>query len=279
MKIDWISTLSEIAPYFGHLDDTYRLMRKLNTTTSEMWNKTCYKLSELVERKSINCSFSNQKEIIKFPLRFPLAIILYRWNPADINTEEKLKLLKQLFQEFEAPKMINTVFGLNLFKERDTCIKISNYKEHMKDLELWYLDIYNTIIETAIKREIDLRNIYSYIFIHEITLLKDVQYIRSIIFPWSENADVDWMIETWDQFVELKSFKYEEVKLVWDGINIDHFMKIFQKLWDQKIKWDIIIKKDFKFLELLLKKCGNLPGISGELKFWEEGEYILYDGV
>ena len=248
-------------------------------TTSEMWNKTCYKISELVKRKSIDYNFSNQKEIIKFPLKFPLAIILYRWNAADINTDEKLKLLEQLFQEFETPKMIKTIFGLNIFKKRDTCIKLSNYKEHMKDLELWYLDIYNTIIETAIKREIDLKNIFSYIFINEIRLLKDVQYIRSIIFPWSEDADVDSMIETWDQFVELKSFKYEEVKLVWDGMNIDHFMKIFQKLWDQNVKWCIISKKDFKFLELFLKKCGNLPGISGELKFWVADDYILYDDV
>ena len=113
-----------------------------------MWNKTCAKLSELVERKSINCRFSNQKEIIKFPL----AIILYRWNPGDINTEEKPKLLIQLFQ---ASKMNNINFGLNILKDKNTSIKLSNCKESMILSDLCYIDICSTIIETMIKRLVD----------------------------------------------------------------------------------------------------------------------------
>ena len=240
-----------------------------------MWDKTWNAISKVVKRKLKRDVLENRRDILMHPLKFPLLLTLFTSYSADICSEKMMNKLIKLFTDFPHPKMIEQNFWVTLWNGRDAMMKLSDYKTYVNVVDLDYLDMYNKIIETAINREINLANICSYVFIGDILSLTNVQFIKIIIFPWNDESDVDWMIKTWDQFSELKTFKYDEVKLIWDGMDIDSFMKILKKLWEQKINWNVISKIDNINFELLLSRWIQSHVFCGEIKFWENDEYIL----
>ena len=64
MKLDSISTIAEIAPFYGYFDDVYRLMRRGNRKMNRMWDSISVKLLEGIGKKLINTNLKNEGEIL-----------------------------------------------------------------------------------------------------------------------------------------------------------------------------------------------------------------------
>ena len=277
MKLDSISTIAEVIPYYGKLDSVYKFMQRLNRKTNEMWKNTWVKISKNVKRRKIEIKCKNRREFVVIPLKYPLILTLFYSNNIEIDTEEKLIWLIELFQKFENPKMIDIYFEINLWKGRDANMLLSNYKNYMKMTEFDYKDQYNKLVEVAISREIELPRFITYIFINEIPFMTDITYINAIIFPWDTETTVAEMIKIWDEFSELKPFSFSYVKLIWDGMSFEDFLSIYLMLVNQGVKTEVIAENKWLNLGLFLNQCYKNQIYSSSFKWINKNEYILFE--
>ena len=243
MKLDSISTIVEIAPYYGVLDDVYRLMRRGNRKMNQMWDSISVKLSERTWRKLIDTNLKNEGEILDVLLKYPLTLTLFTSDSIDILNKDQHGWIIELFEKFKSPEMIDISFGFARNKYIDTWITLSDYRESMKHPEFTYIDLYNKIVDIAIERKIKLEWIVAFALVHEILELKDVKYIKSILFPWNNENEADEMIKIWREFTESKKFEYSNVTLIWDGMDVKSFIKIYNILTSQNVNIRIISRK------------------------------------
>ena len=239
MKFDKISTISEIAQYYGTLDEVFRLLNRLNTTTIKIWNDTSVILSEDIQRRLIRIDWNNKEIFVDIPIKNKYVFSLFEWKTTNALNEINLKMLLELFENIENCQMIKMFIGISLLDKRDTLLTLSNYTEYMKYTNLIFLELYNKIIETAVRRQICLDMIRCFVFVHEIPDLKEVKYIRSILFPWNKSSDPESMINIWTEFWESKKFDYFEVVLIWDDMEIDQFLKMIIVVSKSKINFRI----------------------------------------
>ena len=252
MKFDKISTISEIAKYYGTLDEVFRLLNRLNTTTREIWNDTSVKLSEDIQRKRIFIDWNDREIFVDIPIKNKYVFSLFQSNAVNLLTDINLKMLHELFENIENSQMIQTYIGVSLSDKRDTWLTLSNYTEYMKYTNLIFLELYNKIIETAIRKQICLDKLRCFVFVNEIPDLKEIKYIRSILFSWNENSDPESMISIWTEFWESKKFDFFEVVFIWDDMEIDQFLKLIIVVSKSKINFRIHANKEnFELCNLL----------------------------
>ena len=127
MKFDSISTIAEILPYYGNLDNAYRLMRKWNITTNRLWDKTWNELSKYIKRKRITFNRRNLRNVVNIFLKYTLTLSLFRLNIIKVKNEDQYELIIKLFSEFNQPKMINTWFAFSRSKKTHIDLRLSNY--------------------------------------------------------------------------------------------------------------------------------------------------------
>ena len=268
MKLDSISAISEIAKYYGTLDDVFRLLNRLNTRTRKIWENNSVKMSEDIQRRGINVDCDTQKILFDILQRNLFVLTFFRPNWIDVSTEASLQMLFKLFENFDNPQMIKMIMGLSLWEKRDTNLTLLNYINYIKYTDFSYLELYNKIVETAIRRQIQLDYIKWFLFIQEIPKLKEIKFIHSILFPWNKKNDAESMISLWKEFLESSQFEYREVVLIWDDMELIEFIKIYMALSETKINLKIQINKDnldfYKFFDQI-----SLNQQKVTIKIWE----------
>ena len=247
MKLDTISTIAEIAPFYGELDEVYKLMKRLCIQTNQMWDTVWVQLSKITNRKCTSL-YWEWKEYVEILIKCPLILTLFDLSSFEINSEVEYELISKLLFDFKNPQMIHMNLGLCLSCDRDTLLKSSNYKDYIKFSDFELLDLYNNIIKIAQERWIDLKNIKSYAFINEIESLKIVKFIHSIIFPWNEENNPDTMIQKWKNLIQLQTLQFRVVKLIWDKMKFDDFIKIYRIVSNEKIKVHVYCRKELQSL-------------------------------
>ena len=277
MRLDSVSAISEIAKYYGKLDDVFRLLRGLNSKTSQIWNDTWIKLSEEINRKAVKINSRDREMLVDIPCKNELIFTLFKPEPMIISTEEALENLLKLFINVKNPQMINTSFGLSLSKERDILLWITNFCDYMSITDFTFLELYNRIIEVAIQRSIKLSNIMSFVFIQEVPFLVDSLFINSIVFPWNEETNSDSMIDSWLKLMESNNIKFESVVLIWDGMIFDEFAKIYNTISNHKnIKLKIYEDTMLTDYISLLDRISHDQQSSISFNLWDEDYYFLW---
>ena len=186
-------------------------------------------------------------------------------------------MLLELFENIDSPQMIEMTVGLSLSDKRNTWLTLYNYTQYMKYSDFSYFDLYNSIVETAMRRKIPLTILKCFVFIQEIPNLKDTKFIHTIMFPWNMNSDSESMIRIWSEFCDSKKFDYKVVILIWDDMKFDEFMKIFLAVSNTKAK--LIIHSNVNnaaYYSQLFEKISLNKLSSIIIKLWEEDEYILW---
>ena len=251
MKFDSIAAISEIAKFYGKLDDVFRLLNRLNFTTRRIWTETWVKLSENVSRKWVEIDWNNREMFCDILTKNKFVLILFKPDMIVVSTKECLKMIQELVEKIDNPRMMDMHMDLNISEERDTELRLSNYTKYMEYTSFSYLKQYNKIIEKAISRQIKLDLFHCFVFIQEIPVLNETKFIQSIVFPWNKNLDAESMISIWNEFWETKKFDYKEVVFIWDGMGLDEFMKIFLAVSKTKTNLKIhTSKNNDKFYEL-----------------------------
>ena len=243
----------------------------------KMWDDIWVILSEKIWRKRISIYWRNKIEIVDATCQFPLMLSLFSSNVIHIFNENHYEWIIELFENFSDPLMLVINFGFSRDIKWDTNISISNYREWMKESSFDHSKLYNRVVDVAIKRDIKLERIATFVFVHEIPNLKNIKFIRSILFPWNEENEANSMIKIWKEFSESKTFNYKEVRLIWDGMDIKSFMKIFTTVLHQSNDIKIIAKKDLQYLinfwrEFISTKSNNIF-----FKMAENDEWILWN--
>ena len=276
MKLDSISALSEIAPYYGKLDDVFRLMKKLNIKTNRMWETTWVQLSKEINRNLISFKWESRKEFVEISLERPLLLTLFETTVINIQKEEKLNWLIELYENIENPKMLSMPLGLSLRTRLDTYMTLGDYQEYIEDTDLDNLDLYNKVVEIAIKRGINLNDIYSFVYLNDLSRLKDVQYIKFIVIIWNQESDVGLIIKNWTDFYESKEVDFKAVRIIWDGMSIKDFIKIFSILCNKEFAIRVITKRDWKQLALFLDEINSLQVNNSYFKMGDDEEYVIW---
>ena len=276
MKLDSISALSEIAPYYGKLDDVFRLMKKLNIKTNRMWETTWVQLSKEINRKKISFDWRSRKEFVGIPLKCPLLLTLFETSVINIQ-EEEFNWLIELYENIENPKMLSMELGLSLRTRLDAYMTLKDYQEYIEDTDFDNLDLYNKVVEIAIERGIYLNDINSFVYFDDLPRLKDVKYIKFIVIIWNQESDVDLIIKNWINFYESKEVDFKEVWLIWDGMWIKDFIKIFSILCNKKFETGVVTKRDWKQLALFLDEINSLQINNSYFKMGDDEEFVIWD--
>ena len=210
-------------------------------------------------------------------MKCPLLLTLFRTSVINIQEEEELNWLIELYENIENPKMLSMPLGLSLRTCLDTCMTLQNYQEYIKDTDLDNLDLYNKVVEIAIKRGIDLKDINSFVYLNDLSRLKDVQYIKFIVIIWNQESDVGLIIKNWNDFYESKEINFGTVWLIWDGMPIKDFIKIFSILCNKRFETRVITKWDWKKLALFLDEIKSLQANNSDFKMGDDNEFVIWN--
>ena len=88
MKLDSISAISEISKFYGKLDDVFRLLNRLSTTTRKIWEDILVKLSEDVKRKIIEIDSKTQEMLVDISTENKYVLSLFELQAIDMNTKK-----------------------------------------------------------------------------------------------------------------------------------------------------------------------------------------------
>ena len=241
-----------------------------------MWETTWVQLSNEIDRKKISFKWRSRKEFVEIPLKCPLLLTLFSTSAIDIQKEEKLNWLVELYENIENPKMLSMPLGLSLRTCLDANMTLQNYREYIKETDLDNLDLYNKVVDIAIKRGISLNDINSFVFLNDLPRLKDAQYIKFIVIIWNEESDAGLIIKNWTDFYESKEVDFKRVWLIWDGMWIKDFIKIFSILCNKRFETGVITKRDWKQLALFLDEINLLQVNNSDFKMGDDEEYVIW---
>ena len=277
MKLDSISAISEVAKFYGTLDQVFRLLNRLNSTTRKIWNSVWAKLAEDIKRKRIKIDWENREMFVEVPIENKFVLSLFQPVDFDVETKASLKMLLELFENVENPQMLKMNVSINLTNRRDTFLNLWNSVNYIEYNKLYDLELYNKIIETAIRRQIHLQMMICFAFIHEIPSLKNIKFIRSIVFLWNKSSNSTLMISIWIEFWTNNKLRFENVFLIWDDMEIDKFMNIFLAVSDTKCKLIIHVNKENNDFYKLFDRItlNQLSLIS--IKLWDKQQFILWE--
>ena len=173
--------------------------------------------------------------------------------------------------------MLSMWLGLSLRTCLDTCMTLEDYREYIKETDLDNLDMYNKVVDIAIKRGINLNNINSFVYLNDLPRLKDAQYIKNIVIIWNEESDASLIIKNWTDFYESKEVDFKEVWLIWDGMWIKDFIKIFSILCNTRFETGVVTKRDWKQLALFLDEINSLQVNNSYFKMGDYEELVIWE--
>ena len=161
----------------------------------------------------------------------PYIHMLYELSKFNINSVEKYETLLEMIDNIEHPNMIDAEFSLSLSPKRDTNAKLSNFEEYAKESDLSYLDLYNKTIDKATAIDWNLKKrMCAVIFIEELSSLKDIKFIRQIIFPWTKNRSAENFIKIWEERVNSFGLSFMWLKIIWIDMEVSEVAKLIDWL-------------------------------------------------
>ena len=119
MKLDSIGSIVEITPYFGYLDDVYKLMRRLNRQSNEDLNKIWLVLSKSINRKIFNLQEYWGNDYASLLVKVPIIHTLFRLSTVIVKTEYEYGQLAWMLEKIKNPRMIKGEFWCILTVSED----------------------------------------------------------------------------------------------------------------------------------------------------------------
>ena len=211
MKLDAISTLAEVMPYYGTLDKVYRLMGAMNIRTRKTWKEWRVQFGRIIKRNTIEI---HRKSIIRYLLSCNnihiLILSLFKIN------EIYIKGIGD-YQKFI--EWIEKCTSINLIQIKDLYLYLSkkdnfNCSYENACSEIAYgeqdrrIDIeYNRLIESIEQLNLHIDNINSFLYSNELSN-RNIRFVNRIIYIFGR---------------DYPSIKLKEVKEIikWKGIKVN----------------------------------------------------------
>ena len=142
MRLDTYAAIWEVLPYYGTLDKIFRLMRRLNNKTSQIWIDNKAVISENVNRKKIGFSYGSNKTTKTALSCNPFIHLLHKFSFFIIDSKEKYEWFMDMIESISNPHMIEAKVAFSLSPKRDTDIKLLNIEKYIKNSDLTFIDLY-----------------------------------------------------------------------------------------------------------------------------------------
>ena len=234
MRLESLSSMAEITPYYGTLDEVFRLMNTLWMKTRNIWNKSKIQIQRDVERKSISWGISN-------PIRYDLLIknqltlMLFEDVELEAQNEAEYETLINLIDEVKEPEMICTLC-LYLSPTRDFDITLETYKEYQDNNDLNLIELYNQTIKKMKEKRMNCSKVWSYVFAEELPSIYGWEFIKIVIFVWTDSSQSDNFIQVWNQYRKSSQCEIGRIYLVWIGMSSEEFNKLLSSIDHSVIK-------------------------------------------
>ena len=232
MEFDTLSMIKEILPYYGWLDDSCRLLKMVNKKANEIWSNSYYRMSKRFKRKNVMINAENKNQLVEYSLSNQMILTLFKSEILEIDMKEKYEWFIELLEGVEDPKMLQLSVGLSISNSRKTDITMFSYQECIKDKDFWYLELYNTVIETIERKSISIGIVNSFVYIDDISQVGGIKYIKSIVVQCLKEGEFtcEVIIKQLIELTKSKEIKFKDIKLVWYSINFLWFYWIVYSL-------------------------------------------------
>ena len=234
MRLESLSSIAEITPYYGTLDEVFRLMNTLWMKTRKIWTESKVQLQKDIYRKEINWGIYNDIRS-DFLLKNQLTLMLFDDMKLQAQNEAEYKTLINLIDEVKEPEMISA-FDLYLSPTRDFAITLDTYREYQNDNDLSLIDFYIQTIKKMKEKRMGYSNVWSYVFVEELPLFYEWDFIKIIIFAWSDSSNSKDFIKIWNQFRKSSQWKIEQIYLLWWGMSKFEFCNLANSIDNDYIK-------------------------------------------
>ena len=228
MRLESLSSMVEIIPYYGTLDEVFRLMNTLWMNSRNIWNKSKVRIKRNVARKLISWGISN-------PIRYDvlvknqLTLMLFEDKKLKAQNEAEYKTLINLIDEVKEPKMIST-FYLYLSPTRDFGITLETYREYQNNNDLDLIELYNQTINKMKEKRMNCSKVWSYVFAEELPSIYEWKFIKIVIFVWTDSSQLDDFIKVWNQYRKSSQCEIGRIYFVWIGMSSEEFSKLLSSI-------------------------------------------------
>ena len=207
MKLDNLSAMVEVMPFYGTLDEAIRAMSMLSIKSKKNFDDWFTRFSKILKRKKINMSFQNalrlldmvDEGIFKYFKHFEIELIRV-WTLKDYQTLNKIlarSKIKELLKinRLQLPLRENENFDMT-YKE---AWKIPDYTNEDRKFDKQY----NKTIKLV--KCMDINLIETFLYLKEVKR-REIKELDRVIWFIHEDMDEDEFIEEMKQSV-IKKFQ------------------------------------------------------------------------
>ena len=186
MRLDSVSSIAEITPYYGTLDETFRMMNTLWMRTRKMWNNWKLQLQKNIQRKGTEWGLRYTSRL-NMLLKNPFLSMLFHDDYLCASSEKEYKSLMIFLNQIKEPQML-TFMKLYLSSKRDFSITFSTIEDYRIVNELCFSKHYTQTIDKMKEIKADYYKVNSYAFVEDLPMLYDWKFIHKILFVCEENS-------------------------------------------------------------------------------------------
>ena len=243
MKLDSLSSLAEIMPFYGTLDQVWRTMRLMSIKSKMNLNDWKVMIGRIVKRKKINISFTSFLKVLdKEDEDLLRKIELYEIDLVRVSTLENYRLLNKSLEKSKVKHFLKiNRLQLSLWINDDFDMtyerawRILEYTDEDRKIDKEY----NRTIELI--EDLNIESLESFLYLNEIKKRK-IKYLDRAILFINENMDpneFDREIITLEQ-TDITLNKICWVLSIYDSLNFkkDEFSHI--KWFKKELPWELI---------------------------------------
>jgi hypothetical protein len=195
MKFDCIDTISEIIPYFGKLDEVFKICTSCTKTTWVIWHE--YK--DLLEHQGIarkTITFQDNMDFyssLQFIYNDEFIMDLFEFEKITISQLNIYTGFSDFLDDKNVAKRLHiNKLQLKLSKYDDFEMNLADseigqtYREEDEEID----KMYNMIIDKILKLKINVKQVISYLFLDQLQNRK-LSYIQNLIIPVNDITKVE----------------------------------------------------------------------------------------
>ena len=172
MKIDSISSLAEILPFFGTLDEGYKIVRMMNRTTWDIWSNCKAKIGKVVKRKWVKMEFESFVRTIEDENSDSMMLVeVFEIDRITVKTIDDYRVFREILEQCKV---------VGVIKIRDLMLSLSKFddfkwtygyawiqREYDKE-DRMIDEEYNLLISTIKKLKLNVESINSFLYLNEL---------------------------------------------------------------------------------------------------------------
>ena len=228
MRFKSPKSILEIAPYYGTLDEVFKLMNTLWKMTRKIWIETKEKFQKNIERRNTRWGLKSKTRLNTL-IKNPFITMLFNDDCLKASNENEYETLSYFLNVTKEPKMLTNI-DLYFSSERDFNMTLSNVDDYRRITELKLVNHYNNAFKITKEKEINLLEVWSYAFVEDLPLLNEWEFIKVILFVWEETSVSDDYINAWLQFKKLRKCIVDDVYFIWKGMSQPEFNKLIKSV-------------------------------------------------